>query len=505
MFCAISGEAPEQPVVSVKSGNVFEKRLIEKYIADNGKDPINNEEMTVEDLIDIKTTPETVKPRPPKFSSVPSILSALQNEWDSVMLESFTLKQQYQQVRQELSHALYQNDAATRVIARLKKERDSAREALANVQAHLGTSAAPAAAAPAEAASSEMEVDSGALPEEVDAKIVATSDELRQNRRNKKKPPVEFASVDTVKEYTEIKNIPSLHAARPAGITALDVNESGNIILTGGNDKHVQVYDKTEDKVIANLAGHTKKVNAVKFRGQQEQDDIVLSASADKHVRVWVADEKKGYKLGHNINAHKGDVTGISVHPSKDYFVSAGLDSKWSLYDFDTAKPIVESFDTEVEAGFHSISFHPDGMILGAGTGNGVLQMWDVRSQQIAARFEGHSGKVGSIAFSENGYILASASEDNLVKIWDLRKLANTKTFTLDDNYKVNTLSFDNYGQYLAIGGTDVRILKAKDGSPIATFESDKSEITGLHWSPLAQGLMTSSLDRSIRIYGSAN
>lgn len=72
--------------------------------------------------------PETVRPRPPKLSSVPSLLSSLQNEWDSVMLESFTLKQQYQQVRQELSHALYQNDAATRVIARLKKERDSARE-----------------------------------------------------------------------------------------------------------------------------------------------------------------------------------------------------------------------------------------------------------------------------------------------------------------------------------------------------------------------------------------
>jgi pre-mRNA-processing factor 19 len=117
---------------------------------------------------------------------------------------------------------------------------------------------------------------------------------LSEMRRGKKKPPTEFASVEKVQEYTQTSSIPSLHSARSAGITALDVNSTGTLILTGGNDKHVQVYNKSEDKVIANLAGHTKKVTAVKFRGQQEENDVFLSASADKHVRLWIPDEKKG-------------------------------------------------------------------------------------------------------------------------------------------------------------------------------------------------------------------
>ncbi|KAI8994743.1 WD40-repeat-containing domain protein [Pilobolus umbonatus] len=496
MFCAISGEAPEHPVVSVKSGNIFEKRLIEKYITDNGKDPINGEELTVDDLIEIKTIPETVKPRPPLLSSVPSLLSSLQNEWDSVMLESFTLKQQYQQVRQELSHALYQNDAATRVIARLKKERDAAREALANVQAHLGTPA------PAPVQEDTMEVDSKAIPVEVIQKFESTSEALSQARRSKKKAPADFTSVDTVKEFKEVSSVPSLHSARSPGISCLDVNHSENLILTGGNDKHVQIYNKAEEKVIANLTGHTKKITSVKFRGQEVENDIAISAAADKQVRIWSNTTEKGYKLGHSITAHKGEVTGISVHPSKDYFVSSGLDSKWALYDFENTKPIVEVFDEEIQAGFTSIAFHPDGMILGAGTGNAAVQIWDVKSQTIAATFGEHTGKIQALAFSENGYILATASEDNLVKIWDLRKLSNTKTFTLPENYKVKTLSFDNYGQYLAVGGTDITVFKAKDGSLITNFSDNTSDVTGLYWSPLARGLLSSSLDRTLRFYG---
>lgn len=124
--CAISGEVCSQPVVSKATGVVFEKRVIEKHLLTSSKCPVSGEQMSVDDLIPLRTD-GVVRPRPPSATSIPSLLSTFTNEWDALMLETYTLRQDNASLRQELAHALYQLDASKRVIARMMKERDEAR------------------------------------------------------------------------------------------------------------------------------------------------------------------------------------------------------------------------------------------------------------------------------------------------------------------------------------------------------------------------------------------
>jgi len=86
------------------------------------------------------------------------MLKAFQDEWDALVLESYTTREQLARTREELATALYQHDAAVRVIARLTRERDEARDALSKVTV-------TASGAGGQAAEDAMSVDNESLPE----------------------------------------------------------------------------------------------------------------------------------------------------------------------------------------------------------------------------------------------------------------------------------------------------------------------------------------------------
>jgi pre-mRNA-processing factor 19 len=235
-------------------------------------------------------------------------------------------------------------------------------------------------------------------------------------------------------------------------VTCVDIHpKTQNITLTGGNDGGVILFNRQNKKIVATMSEHSKKVNDVLFHSSE---DLFFSCSVDKTAKLW-AKEDKSYKSVHTVK-HHGEVVGCSLQATGSYWITASTDKTWSFHDIESTSTLAT---VNGDAPFSSVSFHPDGLIVGTGSADSAVKIWDVKALKNAATFEGHKGKVVDIKFSENGYYLATAAEDNTVKLWDLRKLKQVHSVQLPDDFSVSSLDFDYSGTYLAVGGSDVRYL----------------------------------------------
>lgn len=462
MLCSISGEAPQHPVASSKSGNLYEKRLIEAYIAENHKDPVNGEDLEVSDLIDLKSA-RIVTPRPATLTSIPSLLSTFQNEWDALALESYTIRQQLNQTRQELATALYNHDAAIRVIARLTKERDEARDALSKVTINTGSSASADA----------MQVDSQGLPEELVAKVETTREQLSQTR--KKRPvPADWATSDIVEKFT-----PSTTSeAQYPGASSVALDATGELALLGGSDGVVVVYDIADNKVQESFEVGSAVTDAVWYGSQP----VVSTVSGA--VKILGSHEV-------TFTSHAGAANAISIHPSGEILASVGVDKSLVFYDLPGGKAVSQIYSNSE---LTTAAFSPDGHLFAAGGMDGQIKFYNVTTGENAANFE-LGGPVQDLVFSENGYWFAAVAKDSqAVIIFDLRKQGEVaKAKILEVGGTVDSISWDYTGQFLAASGPNGLTISQYTKSSKAWSEPCRTAVpaAALAWGPKALSLVT--------------
>lgn len=180
LVCEISGESlslipASDAIVVTPSGHICRRSLLLTKLAENGGvDPFfivsntntgnsnsngsSKPALCEEDLVELHQQPSSssssskslsstsssvvvVPPRlPHSGSGLSSTLRQVQHDYDAVLLELFDTRQALAETRRELSVALYQNDAAVRVVARVAAERD---QALSNMNMTATTGITP--------------------------------------------------------------------------------------------------------------------------------------------------------------------------------------------------------------------------------------------------------------------------------------------------------------------------------------------------------------------------
>ena len=468
------------------------------------------------------------------------MLAAFHDEWDAAALETHALRRDLGEARTQLSQALYQHDAACRVIARLLRERDEARAALAEAQRAGGSApragerkrAAPATETGAGGASAAAVASGGGAPAEKRAKAGLTADVLeamiacnkRLSKNRKKRPaPEGLAAPDDLGAYTLESKFP-VHQTTRQGVLALAIlpgggAEGGDLVASGGVDTKVNL-STARGKRAQSLAGHKKKVLDVSFVGSGAASALLASGSADSTCKVWKRAGPVGsapyFELASTFQDHGAEVTAVCPHPAGDYLATASADGTWGFYDLQAELCLAQMGVGAAGPAFTCGAFHPDGLIWGGGTGGcrggaGVVQVWDVKTQKKAAEMACSSPPcdVTALSFSENGYYLATAARGE-AKVWDLRKLKCIQTLDLPYAADVQCgVAFDHSGAYLGVCGSDARVYGVKQGwGCLATLPgkipTKKGCTPQVRFGPNARYLAVAAGDHNLRYFASS-
>lgn len=222
-------------------------------------------------------------------------------------------------------------------------------------------------------------------------------------------------------------------------------HKSGRVMVTGGDDKKVNLWAIGKQSCFMSLSGHTTPIECVQFN---QLEELVCAGSRAGAIKVW---DLEAAKLVRTLNGHK--------HTIK------------------------------------CVDFHPYGDILGSGSGDASIKVWDTRKKGVIFTYNGHQGTVNSMKFSPDGQWVASGGEDGIVKIWDLRIGRVLKEFK-DHLRAVTCLEFHPQEFLLATGSVDrsVHFFDLEHFS-IVSSESDLGPVRSLCFHPDGESIFAGVRD----------
>ena len=100
-----------------------------------------------------------------------------------------------------------------------------------------------------------------------------------------------------------------------------------------------------------------------------------------------------------------------------------------------------------------SLSWMNNGVGMGIGLPNGMLEIWDVNKSTKIREIEAHSERISSLAW--NGYIVTTGSKDKLIKNFDVRCQDSEISKIRQHKQEVCALRYSPEGDLLASGGND--------------------------------------------------
>ncbi|CAG8626996.1 1972_t:CDS:2 [Paraglomus occultum] len=228
------------------------------------------------------------------------------------------------------------------------------------------------------------------------------------------------------------------------------------VLVSGGCDRDVRVWDLNTGQCKHVLHGHTSTVRSLKMKDKR----IAVSGSRDTLLRVW--DIQEGVLL-HLLAGHEASVRCMEIHG--DLVVSGSYDCTARVWDLTTGQclHVLHGHYSQI----YSIAF--DGERIITGSLDSTARVWSPTSGQCLGILQGHTSLVGQIQLKDT--TLVTGGSDGAIRIWDLETYQCIHRMAAHDN-SVTCLQFDN--KRIVSGGNDghVKLWDIRTGTFIRELTS---------------------------------
>jgi hypothetical protein len=283
-------------------------------------------------------------------------------------------------------------------------------------------------------------------------------------------------------------------AAHAGGVGALCLNGDGRLLLTGGDDQALRVWDVpglTETRQVAGDPGPVCGA-AMTRSGKWAASCALRLLPEDMAIQLW--DLNAGVGRG-RLKAAGENLTCVALSPDARK-VAAG-DRAGAVHVWTLDPPGTPTLTLRGHIGaINGVTFTTDGAAVLSVGQDGTLRRWDVETGRCEGGLPGDAGVVWAVASGgANGRVALAG--DRL----RLRQPGGT-VLTLEGHAgPALCVAFSANGTVLASGGSDgsVRLWRASDGGEVACFTGHEGPVRGVAVSPDHRFVYSGGADGTLR------
>ena len=281
---------------------------------------------------------------------------------------------------------------------------------------------------------------------------------------------------------------PSSHVHRPARASAVRLcGVKGRFVLSS---KHY----------FSSSSSRQSAVSACTLHHTERGVDLLLVAFTSGSFSLY---DLPTFTLIHSLSVSSTSLSSLSISPSGAW-LACGSKASGSLLVWEWQSESYVLKQQGHSAAVSSLSYSPDSQYVVTGGDDGRVKVWHAMHGFCFKTFAHHTAPVTAVLFSSSGNVIFSASLDGTVHAYDLVRYRLFRTFTTPTPAQFSSLTVDPAGELLMAGTADpldIFVFAVQTGRLLDVLSGHEGPISGLAFSPQLSLLLSSSWDRSVRLW----